>query len=107
MKISKNYNTLEIVREKFSKEQKEHPFDPVTKKQVYSRIRAAFRNDVGLVNEPLFSYRTMERRIDELCVNEVVKKDHHGLYWLMENWKENNAIQQKVNRDAEREIQWI
>ncbi len=105
--MKKNYNTLEIIREEFSKEQKKHPFDPVTKNQVYSRIRAAFRNNVRLINEPLFSYRTMERKIDELCANKVVKKDHHGLYWLMKNWEKNIAIQQKANQDAKREIQFL
>jgi hypothetical protein len=99
MKKKRKYNTLEIVLKKFEEEQNKHPWKPVTKAQVYTKIKRDFKTKKELVGQPLFSYRTMERKIDELRDDEIIKK-----YWLTEVLKRNLEYQRKENKRKDKII---
>lgn len=93
MKIKKKYHKQQIVLNCFKIEQMSHLFDPVTKNQVYRRIKEKYEKNPKLTNKKLFSYRTMERFFEKLTEmkdnKQIVKKDGRGKYWLFEIWEKN------------------
>ena len=107
MKKKRNYNTLEFVKKKFKEEQNEHPWDHVTKKQVYNRIKEDFKEKSKLKDQPIFSYRTMERAIDKLRNKKIniINKQGRGKYWLTEVLERNLEYQRKENEGKDKIIE--
>ncbi len=113
MRSKKHYNTLEIVLKEFTKEQEDHPSKPVTKKQVYARIKKAFNKETKLLKEPLFSYRTMERAFDKLIIKERITREDDGKYWIpqylendREHLREQNEYKDLVIKNKENKSKW-